>query len=105
MGLTEMTQSATGFFRALSAVSFSLVRSMAVTCSMLNTFSSSMYVTCEKRQRNKNVLRNQEWLIIIIIILYFDRAARRDLILASVFRQGRRLMWAEPDRWRVAVNY
>lgn len=43
--LTEMTQSATGFLRALSAVSLSLVRSIAVTCSMLNTFSSSMYIT------------------------------------------------------------
>lgn len=40
-----MTQSATGFLRALSAVSLSLVRSIAVTCSMLNTFSSSMYIT------------------------------------------------------------
>lgn len=43
--LTEMTQSATGFFSALSAVSFSLVSSMPVTCSMLNTLSSSMYIT------------------------------------------------------------
>ncbi|TNN47271.1 hypothetical protein EYF80_042537 [Liparis tanakae] len=43
-GLTEMTQSATGFFSALSAVSFSLVSSMPVTCSMLNTLSSSMYM-------------------------------------------------------------
>lgn len=40
-----MTQSATGFLRALSAVSLSLVRSIAVICSMLNTFSSSMYIT------------------------------------------------------------
>ncbi len=43
--LTEMTQSATGFLRALSAVSLSLLRSIAVICSMLNTFSSSMYIT------------------------------------------------------------
>lgn len=42
---TEMTQSATGFLSADSAVSFSLVRSIAVTCSILNTFSSSMYMT------------------------------------------------------------
>lgn len=40
--LTDTTQSNTGFFRALSAVSFSLVRSMAVICSMLNSFSSSI---------------------------------------------------------------
>ena len=44
--LTEITQSATGFFSAFSAVSFSLVRSMALTCSILKTFSSSMYITC-----------------------------------------------------------
>jgi hypothetical protein len=44
--LTEITQSFTGFFSAFSAVSFSLVRSMALICSMLKTFSSSMYITC-----------------------------------------------------------
>lgn len=39
--LTEITQSTTGFFSALSEVSFSLVSNMAVTCSMVNTLSSS----------------------------------------------------------------
>lgn len=48
--LTETTQSATGFFSAFSAVSFSLVSSMAVTCSMLKTFSSSMYITFRNSQ-------------------------------------------------------
>lgn len=49
--LTDTTQSATGFFSALSAVSFSLVNSIAVTCSMLNTFSSSMYITFKEQSR------------------------------------------------------
>lgn len=50
--LTDTTQSATGFFSALSAVSFSFVNSMAVTCSMLNTFSSSMYITFKVQSRH-----------------------------------------------------
>lgn len=43
--LTEITQSVTGFLRLFSAVSFNLVNSMAVICSTLNRWSSSMYIT------------------------------------------------------------
>lgn len=58
---TEMTQSATGFLRAASAVSFSLVSSMAVTCSMLNTFSSSIYMTCGDGQ-HKALWNHHIWI-------------------------------------------
>lgn len=43
---TEMTQSTTGFFRAPSDVSFSLLRSIPVICSTVNTLLSSKYRTC-----------------------------------------------------------
>lgn len=56
--LTEITQSATGFFRALSAVSFSLDRSIAVTCSILKTFSSSKYITY-KTSQNTQMLQHK----------------------------------------------
>lgn len=62
---TEMTQSATGFLRAASAVSLSLVSSIAVTCSMLNTLSSSIYMTCGNRQNTQlsysNIWKCKRW--------------------------------------------
>lgn len=46
--LTEITQSATGFFRAFSEVSFSLASSIPVTCSIAKGRSSSRYRTCNQ---------------------------------------------------------
>lgn len=43
--LTEITQSATGFFKALSEVSLSLANNMPVICSIANSLSSSRYLT------------------------------------------------------------
>lgn len=43
--LTEITQSATGFFRALSEVSLSLASNIPVICSTANSLSSSRYLT------------------------------------------------------------
>lgn len=68
--LTEMTQSATGFFSALSAVSFSLVSSIPVTCSTLNTFSSSRYITWKHQEfkclKNKKTSKK-------ITVYYFEK--------------------------------
>ena len=43
--LTEITQSATGFFKAFSEVSLSLANSIPVTCSIAKGLSSSRYRT------------------------------------------------------------
>lgn len=42
---TEITQSATGFFKAFSEVSLSLASNIPVTCSIANGLSSSKYRT------------------------------------------------------------
>lgn len=71
--LTDTTQSATGFLSACSAVSFSLVSSMAVTCSMLNTFSSSMYITFKDRQTLEDYYICSRWFLLCWLkILYSE---------------------------------